>query len=41
MAKRLNGEGTITQRADGRWCARFTSDGKRYSIYSKTQKEVK
>lgn len=41
MAKRLNGEGTITQRADGRWCARFTSDGKRYSIYGKTQKEVR
>lgn len=41
MARRLNGEGTITQRADGRWCARFTSDGKRYTIYGKTQKEVK
>lgn len=41
MSRRLNGEGTITKRADGRWCARFSSNGKRYPIYGKTQKEVK
>ena len=47
MAKRSNGEGTLRQRADGRWemtiMEGFRDDGKRKtkSFYGKTQKEVK
>lgn len=42
MAKRRgNGEGTITQRIDGRWEARVTLlDGKRKCFYGKTRQEV-
>lgn len=42
MGKRANGEGLIRQRADGRWEARVTlPDGKRHSIYGKTQEAVR
>lgn len=39
--RRGNGEGTIRQRADGRWEAMATlPDGKRHSFYGKTRSEV-
>jgi integrase len=44
MGRRGNGEGTITQRQDGRWEARYTlytAEGqKRPVLYGKTRKEV-
>mgnify|MGYP001007002162 CR=1 FL=1 len=46
MAKRGNGEGSIYQRSDGKWCGSisigWTDDGKlkRRTIYGKTRKEV-
>ncbi len=39
--KRANGEGTIKQRKNGTWEAQYTLDGKRKSVYGKTQAEVK
>lgn len=45
--KRANGEGSIFQRKDGRWCATFSlgydSNGKmnKKTLYGKTQKEVR
>ena len=47
MAKRMNGEGHLRQRADGRWEYRimsgFLADGRRnvISFYGRTQREVK
>jgi integrase len=42
MAKRANGDGTISQRADGRWQARISlPGGKRQSLYGKTYQEVR
>lgn len=41
MSRRTNGEGSIFKRADGRWCARYTFNGKRRDITGKTQAEVK
>lgn len=41
MAKRINGEGTIYKRADGRWCAAYYVGCKRKFLYGKSQKEVK
>jgi integrase len=41
MSKRAHGEGTIRQRADGRWEARLTVDGKSKAFYGKTQREVR
>jgi integrase len=40
--KNANGEGSRPRkRADGRWEARYlSSEGKRYSVYGKTRKEV-
>lgn len=40
--KRGNGEGTIRQKPDGRWEARYTTvtDGKRHSLMGKTRQEV-
>jgi integrase len=42
--KRGNGEGSITRRNDGRWCARYTlhtaAGPKRRSIYGKSRQEV-
>lgn len=42
MAKRAaNGMGSIRQRADGRWEARYTApDGRQHSVFARTQKEV-
>src|SRR5215212_7070775 len=44
MARRGNGEGTITLRQDGRWEGRYTvqtgSGPKRKVLYGKTRKEV-
>ena len=41
MSKRANGEGNIRKRPDGTWEARYTFDGKRHSVYGKTQAEVR
>lgn len=35
------GEGTVTQRSDGRWETRITINGKRKCFYGKTEREVK
>src|SRR6185437_8249890 len=42
MSKRRgNNEGSLLQRADGRWMARVSlPDGKRKGVYGKTRKEV-
>lgn len=41
MGKRGNGEGSIRQRADGRWEARvILGDGRRKSVYGETRKDV-
>ncbi len=41
MGKRANGENSVYQRKDGRWVASITlENGKRKSIYCKTQKEA-
>ncbi len=44
MAKRGNGEGSISRRKNGGWCAQYvvyTSEGrKRRTLYGKTRKEV-
>ena len=39
--KRANGEGTIRKRADGSWEARYMVDGKRHSVYGRSQAEVR
>ena len=40
--RRAQGEGTIFQRADGRWCARLrVGDGRRREFYASTQGEVR
>lgn len=41
MSKRANGEGNIRKRSDGSWEARYVYSGKRYSVYGKTQAEVR
>lgn len=41
MAKRMNGEGSIYKRSDGRWCAAYYSGTKRKFLYGKSQKDVK
>lgn len=41
MSRRGNGEGSISPRKDGRWCARVTlTDGRRKAIYGSTRQEV-
>jgi integrase len=44
MAKRGNGEGSITRRKSGGWCAQYTvytAEGrKRKTLYGKTRHEV-
>lgn len=40
MARRKQGEGTIVKRADGRYMAAITHEGKRKYFYGKTSKEV-
>ena len=39
--KRANGEGNIYKRDNRSWEARYTVNGKRHSIYGKTQAEVR
>jgi hypothetical protein len=42
MAKRRgNREGTIYKRADGRWCAQVSVNGRRLTKYAKTQSEMR
>lgn len=41
MSKRTNGEGSIVQRADGRWQASIQVDGVRRTVYGKTEKEAR
>jgi integrase len=41
MSKRANGEGCIYQRADGRWTAQMTVEGKRQTLYGKNQGDVR
>src|SRR5689334_21050328 len=41
MPRKSNGEGTICQRSDGRFEASIRIDGKRVSVYAKTEKDVK
>lgn len=38
--KRANGEGSIRQRSERRWEARYTVNGKRASLYAETQAEA-
>ena len=42
MAKRFNGEGSIRQRSNGSWEARYTNPitNKQQSVYGKTKQEV-
>ncbi len=40
-SKKLNGDGTITKRADGRWMIRWTERGERKVAYAKNPKEAK
>ena len=43
MAKRFNGEGSIRQRSNGSWEARYTNNpitNKQQSAYGKTKQEV-
>ena len=39
--KRANDEGNIYKRENGTWEARYTANGKRHSLYGKTQTEVR
>ena len=39
--KRANGEGTIRKRSDNCWEARYSVDGKRHSLFAKSQKEAR
>ena len=41
MAKRANGEGTISKRKDGLWRGRVTVERKRKDVYAKTQAECR
>jgi len=40
MSRRGRGEGTVSQRKDGRWEARTSIDGQRFAYYGKTRQEV-
>jgi integrase len=40
MSRKSNGEGSITQRKDGRWEARLQVDGVRRVVYGKTRAQV-
>lgn len=41
MSKRANGEGNIRKRQDGKWEGRYVYQGKRHSVYGRTQAEVR
>ncbi len=38
--RRNNGEGSIYQRKDGRWCGKYAVEGKRRYVYGSSRKEV-
>ena len=38
--RRTNGEGSIYQRKDGRWCGKYAVEGKRRYVYGSSRKEV-
>ncbi len=38
--RRNNGEGSICQRKDGRWCGKYAIEGQRRYIYGTSRKEV-
>jgi integrase len=40
MSRRSNGEGSIYQRGDGRWCASIRLGGKRRVVYGRSRQEV-
>ncbi len=40
MSRRGNGEGSIYQRADGKWCGQAMLAGKRHTVYGKTRREA-
>ncbi len=41
MARRGNGEGSVYQRSDGKWCAALSlGAGKRKVIYGKTRQQA-
>lgn len=40
MGRKSNGEGSITQRQDGRWQASLQVEGRRKTVYGKTRSEV-
>ena len=40
MGKRANNEGSVYQRADGRWCAAYQVNGKRKYVYGQTQSDA-
>jgi integrase len=41
MARRIRGEGSVTQRSDGRWQASLQIEGKRRTVYAKTEREAR
>lgn len=41
MARRGNGEGSVTQRKDGRWQASIRLNGTRRTVYGKTEREAR
>jgi integrase len=41
VPKRTHGEGSVFQRADGRWQASIQVDGVRRTVYGKTEKEAR
>ncbi len=41
MARRSNGEGSISQRKDGRWQASIRLNDTRHTVYGKTERKAK
>jgi integrase len=39
--RRLNGEGSIVRRSDGRWMGRLADNGKRVAVYGKSREEAR
>ena len=39
--RRLNQEGSLTHRADGRWMARISHEGQRVTVYGRTKDEAR
>jgi integrase len=40
MSRRSNGEGSVYQRSDGRWCASIRLGGKRRTVYGRSRQEA-